>query len=70
MRDWTGQFVINTGHKNPRPAGLCHGTKNYIKKIYINEFPSIKMGLFNAEFDSASNDDTSIHGKTIGKNFT
>ncbi len=41
-----------------------------IQSIYINEFPSIKLGPFDAEFDSASNGDTFIHGKTMGKNFT
>ncbi len=39
-----------------------------LKYIYINEFPSIKIAPFDAEFDSASNGDTFIHGKTIGKN--
>jgi len=39
------------------------------KNMHRNEFPSIKMGLFDAEFDSASNGDTFIHGKTIGENF-
>jgi hypothetical protein len=35
-----------------------------------NEFPCVKMSPFDPEFDSASNGDTFIHGKTIGKNFT
>jgi hypothetical protein len=30
----------------------------------------MKMGPFDAEFDSASNGDTFIHGKMIGKIFT
>jgi hypothetical protein len=35
-----------------------------------NEFPCFKMSPFGLEFDSASNGDTFIYGKTIGKNFT
>jgi hypothetical protein len=35
-----------------------------------SEFPSMKRSSFDPEFDSASNRDTFIHGKTIGKNFT
>jgi hypothetical protein len=31
------------------------------------EFPFIKMSLFDSEFNSASNGETFIHGKTIGK---
>jgi hypothetical protein len=34
-----------------------------------NEFPCMKMGPFDAEFNSALNGDTFIHGKTIGKKF-
>ena len=33
-----------------------------------NEFPSIEIGLFDPEFDSASNDVTFNHGKTMGEN--
>jgi hypothetical protein len=47
---------------------LAPRNKELYKKIYVNEFPSIKMGPFEAEFDSASNGDIFIHGKTIGKN--
>src|SRR5262249_35075415 len=32
-------------------------------------FPSMKMGPFDSEFNSASNGDTLIDGKTVGKNF-
>ena len=35
-----------------------------------NEFPSFVIGLFDSEFDSASNDVTFNHGKTIGENVT
>jgi hypothetical protein len=49
---------------------LAPRNKELYKNRYINEFLFIKMGLFNAEFDSASNGGTFIHGKTIGKNFT
>ncbi len=48
---------------------LAPRNKELYKNIYRNEFPSIKMDLFDAEFDSASNSDTFIHGKTIGKKF-
>jgi hypothetical protein len=34
-----------------------------------NEFPCFKMSPFDPEFDSASNGDTFIYGKTIGKWF-
>jgi hypothetical protein len=49
---------------------LAPRKKELYKNIYINEFSSMKTGPFDAEFDSASNGDTFIHGKTIGKNFT
>ena len=35
-----------------------------------NEFPWIEIGLFDPEFDSASNDITFNHGKTMGENVT
>jgi hypothetical protein len=47
---------------------LAPRNKELYKNRYINEFPFVKMGPFNAEFDSASNGGTFIHGKTIGKN--
>jgi hypothetical protein len=46
---------------------LAPRTKELYKKLYKNEFPSIKMSPFNAESNSASNGDTFVHGKTIGK---
>jgi hypothetical protein len=49
---------------------LAPRNKELYKNLYKNEFPSIKVSPFDAEFNSASNGDTFIHGKTIGKNFT
>ena len=39
------------------------------KEFCKNEFPSMKMCLFDAEFNSESNGDIFIHGKTIRKKF-
>ncbi len=49
---------------------LAPRNKELYKNLYKNEFPSIKVSLFVAELNSASNGDTFIHEKTIGKNFT
>jgi len=49
---------------------LAPRNKQLYKNMYINEFPPVKMGTFDAELDFASNGVTFIHGKTIGKNFT
>jgi hypothetical protein len=46
---------------------LAPRNKELYKNLYKNEFPSIKVSPFDAEFNSASNGDTFIHGKTIGK---
>jgi len=46
---------------------LAPRNKELYKNLCENEFPSIKMSPFDSEFDSASNGDTFIHGKTIGK---
>jgi len=49
---------------------LAPRNKELYKNLYKNEFPSLKVSPFDAEFNSASNGDTFIHGKTIEKNFT
>jgi hypothetical protein len=49
---------------------LAPRNKELYKNLYKIEFPSIKMSPFDAEFDSASNGNTFVHGKTIGENFT
>jgi hypothetical protein len=46
---------------------LAPRNKELHENLYKNEFPSIKMSPFDVEFDSASNGDTFIHEKTIGK---
>jgi hypothetical protein len=46
---------------------LVPRNKELYKNLYKNEFPSIKMSPFDAESNSASNGDTFVHGKTIGK---
>jgi hypothetical protein len=47
---------------------LAPRNKELYKNIYINEFPSIKMGSFDTEFDSASNDVNFARGTDRGSN--